>query len=235
MSRILAIGDIHGSYIALTTLAECMPFADDDMIITLGDYVDRGPRSRQVMDWLIARYATGKLIPLLGNHESIMLQSRRDSVTMKAWFNDYIGGRATVDSYMPESGERYARLTDIPEAHWFFLQQQTRRYYETETHLFVHANANPKLPLEAQNDEALIWQHLNRDSQRAHVSGKILVCGHTAQRSGEVLDLGHTICIDTTAAGGGWLTCLDPMTRDYWQANEKGEFRSGRLLPKNSG
>jgi serine/threonine protein phosphatase 1 len=229
MPRVLAIGDIHGCYIALRTLVENVPLADDDLLITLGDYVDRGPRSKDVLDWLIERHKGGNLIPLKGNHEWIMLKAQDDIQTMMSWFNDHVGGKATVDSYSPEDGHRLAQLCDIPEAHWDFLHNQTRRHHETDTHLFVHANALPLLPLNAQPDEYLIWRHLERESQQAHISGKTLICGHTAQRSGLPLDLGHTICIDTYAMGGGWLTCFEPSTRYCWQANERGEFREGEL------
>jgi serine/threonine protein phosphatase 1 len=62
-----------------------------------------------------------------------------------------------------------------------------------------------------------------------HESGKIMVCGHTSQKSGEPLDYGHAVCIDTWAHGGGWLTCLDVSSRQYWQANQQGQVRVGRL------
>jgi serine/threonine protein phosphatase 1 len=231
LSRTLVIGDIHGCYTALTTLAERVPFQPEDLIITLGDYVDRGPDSRQVLQWLIQRHSTGQLIALRGNHECLMLEARHNSVAMNSWLNDYIGGQATVDSYAPANHQRAGRLTDVPEAHWRFLQHETRRYHETETHLYVHANADPRLPLASQSDAALYWQHLDRDKQQPHLSGKTLICGHTAQRTGQILNLGHTLCLDTAAASKGWLTCLAAATGEYWQANQQGEFRTARLTP----
>ena len=67
--RYLAVGDIHGCFTALTSLAAYVPFRDDDLLITLGDYVNRGPDSCAVLDWLIRRQRHGKLVPLRGNHE----------------------------------------------------------------------------------------------------------------------------------------------------------------------
>lgn len=73
--RILAIGDIHGCSIALDSLLAAVVPQPEDKIITLGDYVDRGPDTKGVIDRLIALHATGQLIPLRGNHEQIMLNN----------------------------------------------------------------------------------------------------------------------------------------------------------------
>jgi serine/threonine protein phosphatase 1 len=121
---------------------------------------------------------------------------------------------------------RAGTLDDIPEAHWEFLEQ-TRPWYETERHFFVHANAHPEVPLAEQPDYMLFWEFV--ENPPPHQSGKVMVCGHTSQRSGRPLDLGHAVCIDTGACKGGWLTCLDVATGRYWQANEGGETREGRL------
>ncbi|MEL7086916.1 MAG: serine/threonine protein phosphatase, partial [Planctomycetota bacterium] len=61
-----------------------------------------------------------------------------------------------------------------------------------------------------------------------HVSGKLMVCGHTSQKDGRIDDLGHAVCIDTHACGGQWLTALDVDTGKLWQANENGRTQSGR-------
>src|SRR5262249_22446677 len=75
--RHLAIGDVHGCLTALRRLAEFVPFdPGEDVLVTLGDYVDRGPDSRGVLDWLIAYKGKGKLVPLRGNHEVMMLAAR---------------------------------------------------------------------------------------------------------------------------------------------------------------
>ena len=83
--RTLAIGDIHGFWGALAALAQAVPFTDDDLIVTLGDHVDRGPESRAVLDWLLERSGAGRLLALRGNHEEVMLQARRDPDRLKAW------------------------------------------------------------------------------------------------------------------------------------------------------
>ena len=120
-------------------------------------------------------------------------------------------------------------MTDwIPEPHRAFLSG-CRPYYETATHLFVHAGLEPELPMEKQPGLALRWRVTDARTATGHASGKVVVVGHTPQKSGEVLDLGHLVCIDTYCHGGGWLTALDVDSGCYWQANEKGEVREGRL------
>jgi serine/threonine protein phosphatase 1 len=219
MPRLLTIGDIHGCFTALKTLADYVPIKDDDLLVTLGDYVDRGPNSREVLDWLIARYDRGRLIPLRGNHEIMMLEARDGEASLQFWLD--VGGREALASYAPP-GET-GRLSHVPLRHWQFLEGQTRRYYETQTHFFVHANALPDWKLDDQPDDVLFWEKFR--SPPPHGSGKTMICGHTPQVSRRPLDIGHAICIDTWVYGMGWLTCLDPVTREYWQANEQGETR----------
>ena len=83
--RHLAIGDIHGCYRSLTSLADFVEFRPDDVIITLGDYVDRGLDSCAVLDWLIFYSERATLIALRGNHEIMMLKARENSKDYKEW------------------------------------------------------------------------------------------------------------------------------------------------------
>ena len=214
MARHLAIGDIHGCITALTSLIEVVGLGADDTIVTLGDYVDRGPDSRAVLDFIIELGDTHHLVALRGNHEIMMLDARKK----KSWFEPWMsyGGAATLRSY----GDSF---DNVPESHIRFLENSLRSCYECETHFFVHANANPNVPLADQSDASLYWQKF-KDPER-HCSGKIMVCGHTPQQSGLPLDNGNAICIDTFAHGGGWLSCLEVESGAVWQANETSETR----------
>ncbi|MCB9851722.1 MAG: serine/threonine protein phosphatase [Phycisphaerales bacterium] len=224
--RHIAIGDIHGCFDALMTLVDKIPIADSDMIVTLGDYVDRGPRSRDVIDWLIARHAAGTLVPLRGNHEIMMLEAADDpKEALPDWLMS--GGDATLKSYANGKGKVTQR--DIPSTHWEFILETCRDYYESDTHLFVHANVDGDLPLGDQPEHKLFWEKFH-NAPAPHVSGKTLVCGHTPQRDGRPRSIGHAICIDTGAyKDGGWLTALDVATGRYWQANKGRDFRAGWL------
>lgn len=221
--RVLAIGDIHGSFDALLGLQAAVGLSADDLLITLGDYVDRGPDSAGVLDWLIERARIGKLIALRGNHERMMLGARVDDETREYWLT--YGGEATLTSYLHRGGE--GELSDVPQRHWDFMERQCRNFYETETHFFVHANALADLSLADQPEEILLWEKLI--DPLPHVSGKTMICGHTPQSSGLPLDMGHAVCIDTWACGAGWLTCLEVATGEFWQANQRREVRGGEL------
>ena len=217
--RQFAIGDIHGCLTALQTLANELAFGDGDTVVTLGDYVDRGPDSRGVIEFLLGLRKRCRLVALRGNHEIMMLRARDDRSLLLNWIA--CGGGTTLDSYGATG------FQDVPESHWDFIAGTTR-YYETEHDFFVHANVRPDLPLKDQPDYNLFWEHLGGAVAR-HVSGRRMICGHTPQTSGLPLDLGHAVCLDNHACGGGWLTCLETESGMYWQANQKGELRSGRL------
>ena len=223
--RILAIGDIHGCYTALTALEDYVPFTPADRLVTIGDYVDRGPDSRAVLDWLIAHKDNGTLIPIRGNHELMMCAARMS----ERYYDDWTacGGVEALKSYA--RSRREGELQDVPDAHWDFMEQGCRAYYETGTHFFVHANAHPDVPLREQPDYMIYWEPFF--DPPPHQSGKIMVCGHTPQRNGVPRSIGHAICIDTKAHGGGWLTCLDVESGEYWQANQRRQLRTGFLQP----
>jgi serine/threonine protein phosphatase 1 len=213
--RTLAIGDIHGCYRSLDALASFAAFTDSDRIVTLGDYVDRGPDSQRVIDWLIDRNAAGRLIALRGNHELMMLAARRSERHREEWLA--VGGDAVLSSYCTD------RLDDIPSDHWNFLSKSLRSHFCTNTHFFVHANAYPDIPIDDQPDFMLYWESFGDPTP--HESGLTMVCGHTPQRDGTPLTVGHAICIDTWACGRGWLTCLDVDAGLCWQSNETGDTR----------
>jgi serine/threonine protein phosphatase 1 len=222
--RILAIGDVHGCYRALTALLDLVAPGPDDLIVMLGDYVDRGPNSRAVLDLLVRLHAGGRLIALRGNHEMMMLDARDKYWESGMWM--VCGGDWTLRSYGIEEPEA-ADLDQVPEAHWKFLEEDCRDWYETDHHIFVHANYDPDLSLPDQPSYLLMWERLY--DPIPHVSGKTVICGHTQQKSGKPLNCGHTICIDTGAYAGGWLTCLNVLTGRVWQTNEQGEQWIGWL------
>ena len=218
--RILALGDVHGCSVALDALLAIVRPAPEDLLIALGDYVDRGPDSAGVLDRLIALFEKGRLIALRGNHDEMMLQARQGD-DPRMWLA--CGGRATLESYggpFPDVGD----LEKVPERHWQFLERDCCDWYETHDHFFVHGSVAPDLPLAEQPTYLLYWEKLFEPV--AHCSGKIMVCGHTKQHSGRPLNLGTTICIDTGAYDrDGWLTCLDVKRGFYWQANQRGATR----------
>lgn len=214
-ARTIAIGDIHGCAAALVALLDEIRPTVDDTIVTLGDYIDRGPESRRVIELLIDLAGRCQLVPLLGNHELMLLMALEEQSEMDFWL--YNGGVATEDSYD-------GSVENIPDEHLEFLRG-CRNYHETAEHQFVHANYVTDLPLDEQPERLLLWEHINRTVPAPHESGKTTIVGHTPQIDGEILDAGHVICIDTYCFGNGWLTALEVQTGDVWQADKSGTLR----------
>jgi serine/threonine protein phosphatase 1 len=222
--RTIAVGDIHGCSLALRALLDAIGPGPDDLLVFLGDYIDRGPDSRSVLEQVIALAGRCTVVPLLGNHEEMVLAALSDRDALASWLG--CGGTATVLSYGWTPGGPRRRLADIfPEEHLFFLQA-CKPYYETETHIFVHAGYVAGLPMDRQPGEALRWRVTDAHTARPHGSGKVAVVGHTPQRSGDVLDLGFVKCIDTNCHRGGWLTALEVGTGQLWQSDANGRLRS---------
>jgi serine/threonine protein phosphatase 1 len=217
--RLLAIGDVHGCSKAFDALWEAAAPRAGDEVVALGDFVDRGPDSRGVLDRLIKLHRAGKVIPLRGNHDWMMQRALEEPFVDPGWLE--VGGRESVESYG-------GSLAGVPPAHREFLANGLLDWYETDGHIFVHASVYPDLDLADQPTYMLHWEKIDEWTP-AHKSGKVVVCGHTSQKGGRPLNIGHLVCIDTYCYGGGWLTCLEVGRGRYWQANERGEVREGRL------
>lgn len=224
--RVLAVGDVHGCSLMLDDLLAWVAPAAGDTLVTLGDYVDRGPDSRGVLDRLIRlKQAGARAVCLRGNHEVMMLAARDGDPGATADWNG-CGGLQTLGSYGATPG-RSGTLSDVPADHWHFLEYQLAPYFETDTHIFVHAGVLCGFDLDDQNDATLYWEFL--PPAMRHYSGKTVVCGHSSQKTGVPKVIPGAVCIDTFAYGGGWLTCLDAASGRYWQVNLMGKRREGRV------
>lgn len=216
-----AIGDIHGCITALKTIFKEMAFEKGDTIVCLGDYVDRGPDARGVIKFLLEQQDNYDMVFLKGNHE-IMMSDARDPSGLHFWLQ--FGGQQVLDSYyIADQRDWYDQIDD---AHWEFILTG-EPYVEIGDYIFVHAGLHPGLALQRQSLEALYWYKY--EVPEMYSENKTVICGHTSRKNGEVHDFGHTICIDTYAYGGQWLTCLNVETKAFLQANEDGESRRGKL------
>lgn len=216
-SRTIAIGDVHGCSRALDALLECIQPTRDDTLVPLGDFVDRGPDSRRVLDRLLELETTCRLEPILGNHEEMMMMVLTGQMAPSGWLR--YGGVNTLDSY-GFAGD----LSVISESHRDFLKR-CHDFFETPSHFFVHANYVPHLALPETDREVLRWWSLIHSMPGPHQSGKVGVMGHTPDKTGEILDMGFLKCIDTYCYGGKWLTALDVTSGTIWQANDAGQLR----------
>ena len=214
--RILAVGDIHGCLQAFDGLLEHINPQPHDFMITLGDYIDRGTDSPGVIDRLLELEQTCHLEPLLGNHELMLLTALEEPSQIDAWLR--CGGHETLLKY----GGGFQK---IPEAHIDFFRR-CRHYVETPEHLFFHANYVANVPPQKQPPYTTYWEHLHAHLPRRHRSGKTVIVGHTPQKEGNVLNLGHLICIDTFCYGGGYLTGMDVQADFFWQVDVAGKLRA---------
>ena len=219
--RTIAIGDIHGCDVALESLVAALGLSGRDRLIMLGDAVDRGPGSRRVVEQLLSLREQCRLVPILGNHEQMLLDAVDGRIALPDWLIH--GGAETLDSYGKGSA-----LTAIPEEHIEFIRTWGD-YYETETHFFAHGNYQHHVPLAQQPWEVMRWRSLSYYTPDPHVSGKIAVLGHTSNKQGQVVNLGHLVCIDTYCHGGGWLTAFDADRGRLWQVSKSGEVRESEL------
>ena len=216
--RTIAIGDIHGCATALKALVAAIDLAESDTLVMLGDAIDRGPNSSQVIEQLIEINESCQLVPILGNHEQMMLDSVENRIPLQDWLIH--GGAETLDSYSKD-----AALSAIPENHLEFIRSWGD-YHETDEFFFVHGNYLPEKPLKSQPWEEMRWRSLKFGLPAPHQSGKIAILGHTSNKQGEIVDEGHLICIDTYCHGGGWLSALEPASGQVWQADNEGRLRT---------
>jgi serine/threonine protein phosphatase 1 len=221
--RTLAIGDIHGHVVALDALLAAVDPREEDLVIFMGDYVDKGPDVKGVIDRLLDFSETHHAVFLRGNHDQMMIDARHNPANQAVWA--CLGGERPLASYGPGDLQHTKLL--VPEAHWDFLENRCRDYFETEEFIFVHGGIRADMEPAQEEKERLLWTTLAH--AEPHDSARTVICGHTSQKDGHITDLGHTICIDTAISKGAWLTCLCVETFEFWQANALGECRSGRL------
>lgn len=218
--RTLAIGDIHGCASELAALLAAITPTAEDTVVTLGDYVDRGPDSRGVIDQLLELAQRCRLVALRGNHEVMFLEALDALPRGQYWQAHW--GVETLASYGGSLG-------DVSESHQEFLRN-TRPHHETADHFFIHAGYHFETPLAEQTDPYRYWHRLPEyGGYPPHRCGKRAIVGHTPQITCQPLNLGHLVCIDTGCFAFGWLTALDVGTNEWWQANKLGEIRAGVL------
>jgi len=203
---LIAVGDIHGCPESLDVLLERIAPSSDDHLLFVGDYIDRGPDSKGVIDRLLDLREEVECTFLRGNHESMMVEYL-DSGAFSLWRMN--GGVSTIQSYQ---GNGKTEIT-IPEAHVEFVRD-TKLYHETDDFLFVHAGLKPDLTveenLERHGEDVLLWErgHLNASEVAWE---KTVVCGHTPQPepiNQEKLILIDTGCVYHMQPGMGRLTAV---------------------------
>ena len=227
--RIYAIGDIHGRVDLLRALhdqilADARGSSGKSMaVVYLGDYIDRGSSSREVIDLLLDEPLPGfQSVHLRGNHEQILLKFRHDISVAPNWLQ--YGGDATLQSYRvacPASAENATDLLEVqaelkaklPPRHLDFYRSLAALHQE-DGYVFVHAGIRPGVALADQTDEDMLWiRDEFLSSNLDH--GCIVVHGHSIRPEPDIKF--YRIGIDTGAYASGRLTCLriDGEERDF--------------------
>ena len=201
MQKIFVVGDIHGCFDKLCALMDKIPINfTQDQLIFIGDYIDRGSSSLEVVEYLIdLKKRWPATIFLKGNHED-MLEKYLDGSDRFTYLLN--GGQRTLDAYLnrPNNPGEYP----VPPAHLEFFKS-LHRYYQTDDYIFVHAGLRKKVTLESQKTIDLFWI---RDEfiYSEFDFGKRVIFGHTPFK--EPLVHTNKIGIDTGAVYGNRLTCV---------------------------
>jgi serine/threonine protein phosphatase 1 len=202
MGKIFAVGDIHGCFEKLNALMDILNIDyEKDTLLFVGDYIDRGPRSKEVVDYMIdLDHQQGHTVFLKGNHEYLLERYLQGKESQMFLAN---GGKATIQSYNGNKGRN--KKKPIPPDHLAFFNK-LRHYYETDDYIFVHGGLKPQVPLAKQQEWDMLWirdEFIYSD----YDFGKKVVFGHTPFREPLILD--NKIGIDTGAVYGNKLTCVE--------------------------
>ncbi len=209
MGKLFAIGDIHGCYKKLRILLEKVNIDfRHDTLIFMGDYIDRGPLSFEVVEYLIKlKKKHENIIFLRGNHEEMLLK-------YLAGHDRYVylsnGGQQTLESYLKRSYD--VDTGPIPQDHIEFLKSLDL-YFQTDDFIFVHAGLKEGICLEDQVSEDLLW--IRRSFVKSKYDfGKCIIFGHTP--FSKPLVEPNKIGIDTGAVFGNKLTCIELPTKKFY-------------------
>lgn len=204
--RLFAIGDIHGCVDELAAMLKAIAARSGDKVIFVGDYIDRGPASCDVIELLLGyRSGPAETIFLKGNHEDMLL----NFLGLPGRYGDafvYNGGSQTLASYGCVEPDPDELRVGLPDSHLHFFQG-LKESYQSAPYMFVHAGIKPGRPLEEQSVEDMLWirqEFVLSD----HQLGLMVVFGHTPMRT-VMVDPPFKLGIDTGLVYGGKLTCVE--------------------------
>lgn len=209
-SRIFAIGDIHGCYDSFRELVENkINLEVKDKLILLGDYIDRGAKSKEVIDYIIELQNKGfDIVPLMGNHEVTLLDAVKDDGLLPIWL--YNGGYSTLESFNIKT------LKDLDQSYIDFIKN-FRYYYSYNNFLFVHAGFKDEEDNPFDDKHSMIWECRKKYKNPTLIS-KIIIHGHcpvtintckeSIHSNNHVIDI-DTGCVYFNRVGQGRLTALE--------------------------
>ncbi|MDP4240736.1 MAG: metallophosphoesterase family protein, partial [Bacteroidota bacterium] len=208
--RMFAIGDIHGCFDTLRTLVEQkIRIKKNDQIIFLGDYIDRGPHSKEVIDYILDLQSNGfNIRALIGNHEAMLLNALDRTERLWAWLQN--GAEETLKSFGIRS------LKDLGPKYITFFRN-LNYYFAIDQFLFVHAGFNDKATNPFDDKYSMVWTR-NEHYEHPSLKDKIIVHGHTpipVEKCRERLQMNRKVinidtgCVYAEYPGYGKLTALE--------------------------
>lgn len=224
---IFAVSDVHGHFDELIGLFDTLYNDagldnDRDTVVFLGDLVDGGPKTKQVLDWCMEKDKRDNWIFLKGNHEDMLLDAVMKNTRFELWF--YQGGQKTLESFLPHMTSPWAvQPADyITKEYLAWLYARPLMYIDDE-HIFVHAGLRPEVPLNEQRREDMLWIR-DEFSNSEYDFGKTIIYGHTPHR--EPLVGYQKLGIDTMHHDRGKLTAVElgKEWKFYHQVAGKGLF-----------
>jgi len=225
--RLFAIGDIHGCPDELTALLKAIDLDRNDTLVFVGDYVDRGPSAKDVIDILIeVKRSHSRTIFLKGNHEDMMLSF----LGLPGHYGEsflYNGGIATLESYAIDESLLDEVTDRLPTKHLDFLQNLATSFVRAP-YLFVHAGVHPLRSLEDQDAEDMLWIR-QEFIAHPHELGHTVVFGHTPMRD-VMVELPYKIGLDTGLVYGGKLSCIEFTEGRCFQVNRDSEKVASHLI-----
>lgn len=225
MKRYLLISDIHGELDLFEQLLDKVKYnPKEDQLVLLGDYIDRGPNSRGVLNKVMALKDEGAIV-LRGNHDDMLVAvaNEKENAWNRWWKN---GAIPTLKSYDPSIDKQVLPDTEEFESHIQFISNLDY-YYETEDYIFVHGGVDPDTPLEETDPYVLVWI---RDKFHNGYNGeKTVFFGHTitsklhGDKENDNVYFGENniVGIDGGAVYGGQLNCLELPSKEQYSIKNK--------------
>lgn len=226
--RILAVGDVHGMYEKLIELMEKVQFnPNEDLMIFLGDYIDRGPQSLKCLDYIMElnNQYPEQVICLKGNHEAMCsdyyrYEGNRQSFMMDG--NDFQSVLIWLDNGGTETHKQFKKLRKFELVKRLRWMRALPIFYRFENFYFCHAGIEPNIPLEKQREKDLLW--IRRWFIKMYDGKNTIVVGHTPVQQldfkpvPQFLSKNIILCDTGSFVDGGKLSCVDVLSGKYWQA-----------------
>lgn len=191
MNLTYAIPDLHGRLDLLErALSRILEHAKNRAarVVTLGDYVDRGPDSRRVIEFLLAwPFPNLQLVALKGNHEAMMWEACNNLIEASRWIEN--GGGETLTSYGGVSAGTPPKQV-VPDHHLRWIDQLPLVHVDMHR-IFVHAGVDPRIPLDRQSDRTLLWKRYPKGADSGH-GRRHVVHGHHADENAPLVFKGRT-------------------------------------------